>query len=123
MILFSFFFILVYVVGVTVKMGAGAGELDSFSRLCSPNPHLAFRARAQRCSSHFIRLSDHICFLTSLDITAVALFDTGVVFPVSTEEPLLVSSTQRHLLTRFFLVKTIATGFSSSSHGSNTVTY
>lgn len=41
-----FFFFLVYVVGVTVKIGVGAGELDSFSRLCSPNPHLAFRASA-----------------------------------------------------------------------------
>lgn len=34
----TIFFFLVYFVGVTQRVGAGVGELDSFSRLCSLNP-------------------------------------------------------------------------------------
>lgn len=39
----TIFFFLVYFVGVTVRIVAGAGELVSFSRLCSFNPLVAFR--------------------------------------------------------------------------------
>lgn len=66
------FFFLVYFVGVTARIGAGAGELDSFSRLCSLNPLLAFRASAQGCYHHFARFPIQICYHTSLDIADVA---------------------------------------------------
>lgn len=57
----TIFFFLVYFVGVTARIGAGSGELDSFSRLCSFNPLLAFQASAEGCYHHFARFPIQIC--------------------------------------------------------------
>lgn len=63
----AIFFFLVYFVGVTARIVAGAGELDSFSRLCSFNPLLAFRASARGCYRRFAGFPIQICYRTSLD--------------------------------------------------------
>lgn len=68
----TIFFFLVYFVGVTARIGAGAGELDSFSRLCSFNPLLAFRASARGCYRRFARFPIQICYHTSLDTADMA---------------------------------------------------
>lgn len=54
----TIFFFLVYFVGVTAWIGAGAGELDSFSRLCSFNPPLASLTNARACYRHFANISN-----------------------------------------------------------------
>lgn len=68
----TIFFFLVYFVGVTARIGAGAGELDSFSRLCSLNPLLALRASRRGCYNHFAGFPIQMCNHTSLDTSDMA---------------------------------------------------
>lgn len=68
----AIFFFLVYFVGVTARIGAGAGGLDSFSRLCSLNPLRAIRESARGCYRRFARFPIQICNHTSLDTRDMA---------------------------------------------------
>lgn len=71
-----FLFFLVYFVGVTARIGAGARELySSFARLCSFSPLLAFRVRALGCYCRFAGFPIQICYHTPLGTRDMAKFD------------------------------------------------